>query len=384
MINCKLFCIFAPMKIVYFFRSLAVWGGLERIIIDKANRLADLGYDVSILTADQGDHFVPYTINPNVYVEDLGIRLHRQYNYKGLRRLWTRWRLQRLLLYRLRSRLEQLRPDVVITVATDYTEFVVSAVGGKTAVIVESHSIYQRTFNQQRHMARYHDWRRRRSLSAARVIVALTEADAADWRKHYPTVQCIPNIVCLNPTGRMGSHATRRVIFVGRFDGQKRPELAISVWQRVQPQHPDWELHIYGEGERWEAVSEAASHATGVIVHEPISRIFDAYCDSAFLILTSSYEPFGLVMPEAMSCGLPVVAFDCPYGPRDIVTDGTDGFLVAEGDEQGFADSMARLMDDASLCSTMGVAAAKSSQRYTAARIMPQWQQLFMTITATL
>ena len=366
------------MKIVYVFRSLAIWGGLERIIIDKANSLAGLGYDVSILTADQGEHPVPYSLNPAVRHEDLNIRFHRRYHYKGLRRLWMGWQLRRLFAKRLRSRLEELCPDVVITVATDYAEFVISAVGGKMAVIVESHSIFQRTFSQRHFLTRYyHDWRRRRSLSAARMIVTLTEADSADWRQHYPVVKCIPNIVNLNPTGRMGSHATRRVIFVGRFDEQKRPELAISIWQRVQPQHPDWELHIYGEGERRESVAEAASHAAGVVLHEPTSHIFEAYCDSAFLILTSLYEPFGLVMPEAMSCGLPVVAFDCPYGPRDIITDGVDGFLVAEGDEQGFADSMAKLMDDASLCNDMGAAAVHSAQRYDANQIMPQWQKLF-------
>lgn len=363
------------------FRSLAIWGGLERIIIAKANELAGLGYDVSILTADQGRHPVPYTVSPAVHVEDLGVGLHRQYYYWGLRRLWMGWRLQRLLVSRLHDRLEQLQPDVVITVATDYAEFVISAVGGRAAVIVESHSIFQRTFSQRHFLTNcYYDWRRRCKLAAARMIVTLTEADADEWRRHYPRVQCIPNVVSFNPTGRMGGHATRRVIFVGRFDDQKRPELAISIWQRVQPQYPDWELHIYGEGERKESVVDAASRTAGVVVHEPTSRIFDAYCDSAFLILTSLYEPFGLVMPEAMSCGLPVVAFDCPYGPRDIITDGTDGFLVPEGDEQGFADSMARLMGNSSLCEKMGTAAIQTSRRYEASQIMPRWQQLFKSL----
>ena len=370
------------MKVVYFFRSLAIWGGIERIIVDKANYFVGLAdYDVSILTANQGNHPISFDVAPGVHVEDLGIGLHRQYYYKGLRRLWMAWRLQRLLVRRLRNRIEQLRPDIVITVATDYVEYVVKAVGGRAAVVVESHSIFQRTFGQRQHLNFYYDWLRRRRLSAASTIVALTEADAAEWRLHYPTVHCIPNAVHLNPTGRRGCHATRRVIFVGRFDNQKRPELAISIWQRVQPQHPDWELHIYGEGERRAAIVEAASRAAGVVLHEPTSSIFDAYCDSAFLMLTSLYEPFGLVMPEAMSCGLPVVAFDCPYGPRAIVSDGKDGFLIAEGDEQGFADSMSRLMDDANLCDAMGSAALQSAQRYAVNHIMPLWQQLFNTVS---
>ena len=354
-----------------------MWGGIERIITEKASWLANLGYDVSILTADQGDHPIAYSINPSVHVEDLGIRLHQQYSYKGLRRLWTGWQLQRLFVSRLRSRLGQLRPDVVITVATDYTELVVKAVNDKVPVIVESHSIFRHTFNQWRHLTRYNNWRRHRSLSAASMIVALTETDAAEWRQYYSHVQCIPNFAHLNPTSRMGSHATHRVIFVGRFDNQKRPELAIRIWQRVHPKHPDWELHIYGDGERRASVADAASRAAGVVVHQPTTHIINAYCDCAFLMLTSLYEPFGLVIPEAMSCGLPVVAFDCPYGPRSIITDGADGFLVAENDEQAFADSMGYLMDDAHLCSSMGIVAAQTAQRYAASQIMPRWQQLF-------
>ena len=371
------------MKIVYFFRSLAIWGGIERLIVDKANYFSGLAdYDVSILTADQGTHPIPYSISPAVHVEDLGIGLHRRYLYKGLQRLWIGWRLQQLLVRRLRSRIEQLRPDIVVTVATDYVEYAINAIGNRATVIVESHSIFQRTFGQRQHLTCYHDWIRRRSLSAANAIVALTEADAAEWRLHYPMVWCIPNIVNFNPTTRKGSHATRRVIFVGRFDAQKRPELAISIWQRVQPQHPDWELHIYGEGEHQAAVTETAGRARGVVLHKSTASIFDAYCDCAFLIITSLYEPFGLVIPEAMSCGLPVVAFDCPYGPRDIITDGVDGFLVTEGNEQDFADRMTQLMDDDRLCNTMGTAAIQSSLRYAASQIMPQWQQLFNTLTS--
>lgn len=372
------------MKIVYVFRSLAIWGGIERVIIDKANRLANLGYDVSILTMDQGSHPIPYRVDSSVHIEDLNIRYHQQYYYKGLRRLWMRWRLQRLLVKCLRCRVEQLRPDVVVTVATDYAEFVISAVGNKSAVVVESHSIYRQTFTQQHHLiCCYRDWFKRRSLSVARMIVALTEADAAEWRRHYPNVQYIPNIVNFNSNGRVGCYDMHRVIFVGRFDSQKRPELAIAIWQRVQPLYPDWELHIYGEGDRRESVVEAASHAEGVVVHEPTSTIFEAYCNSAFLILTSLYEPFGLVMPEAMSCGLPIVAFDCPYGPRAIVTDGVDGFLVREGDEQEFADRMAQLMSDSDLCNRMGTAAIQVSQRYGASQIMPLWQQLFDGFSST-
>ena len=98
------------------------------------------------------------------------------------------------------------------------------------------------------------------------------------------------------------------------------------------------------------------------------------------LLLTSIYEPFGLVMPEAMSYGLPVVAFDCPYGPSDIITDGVDGFLVKDRSIEDFANKVCRLIEDEDLRRRMGVAGAKSSLRYSAENIMPLWRNLFESI----
>ena len=98
---------------------------------------------------------------------------------------------------------------------------------------------------------------------------------------------------------------------------------------------------------------------------------------SSMLLLTSVYEPFGLVMPEAMSCGLPVVAFDCPYGPADIITDGVDGFLVKNRDINEFADRVCQLIENKELRMRMGQATIKSAQRYRADLIMPKWKDLF-------
>lgn len=369
------------MKVVYVFRAIAISGGIERIIVDKSNYLAECyGYEVSILTSDQGPHPIPYVLSPMVNVEDFGLRLHLQYRYKGLQRLWMKWRLERQYIRCLHKRIVELQPDVVVTVVNDYLGMVVKAVKGVAPLIVESHTICQRLFNHWHSMNAFRNMMMHRSLSAASVIVALTEDDAADWGQHYPNVRHITNMVSLNPTGRTGQHACRRVIFVGRFDYQKRPELAIRIWQRVQPAHSEWELHIYGEGDQEAAVMAAAASAKGVVVHKPTSNIYEAYCNASFLILTSLFEPFGLVMPEAMSAGLPVVAFDSPYGPKSIISDGVDGFLVAEGDEEAFAARMDQLMTNAALCQQMGRAAMTSAQRFHPERIMPQWQKLFAEI----
>ena len=83
------------MKILYVYQTLARYGGVERVLADKMNYLANhYGYDIYILTRDQGTHQIPFPLEKRVHYDDLGIRLHTQYAYKGLRRLWEKIRLQ--------------------------------------------------------------------------------------------------------------------------------------------------------------------------------------------------------------------------------------------------------------------------------------------------
>ena len=132
--------------------------------------------------------------------------------------------------------------------------------------------------------------------------------------------------------------------------------------------HSDWTLDVYTDGK---------IDAPGISVYKPVANIMDKYSDCSVLLLTSIFEPFGLVLPEAMSCGLPVVAFDCPYGPADIITDGVDGFLVKNRDINEFANRVCQLIEDKDLRVRMGLAGVKSSQRYRADVIMPKWKELF-------
>ena len=114
-----------------------------------------------------------------------------------------------------------------------------------------------------------------------------------------------------------------------------------------------------------------------ILVHEATSDLFEKYKQSSILLLTSWYEPFGLVLPEAMSCGLPVVAFDCPYGPADIITDGVDGFLISKRSLEDFANRVCQLIDNLDLRVKMGKSGIESSKKYAESCIMPLWKQLF-------
>lgn len=365
------------MRVLYIFRSLAVWGGIERVLVDKMNYLSSVfGYEVYMLTTCQGDHPIPYDVDSAVHLDDLGILFHRQYQYRGLRRILDGYLRTRLFEKRLSERLLVIRPDVIICTTADSVNSIVK-VKGQIPLVVESHSICSRTFGEKGCRQRYVAHLLKKGLKKASCIVALTEGDAIEWQAFHPVVKVIPNIVHLNE-GKISNHQNKRAIWVGRFDYQKRPLEIVKIWQQIHPSFPDWHLDIYGDGEQKQLLQNAiSSQNMNIHLHEPTNHIFEAYRNSSVLVVTSLYEPFGLVILEAMSCGLPVVSYDSPYGPSSIIVDGVDGFCIERDNIESFTKRLGQLMDSQSLRLKMGTNAVKASKIYSAEQIMPGWKNLF-------
>ena len=371
------------MKIVYVNDALAIWGGLERILIEKVNWLADeYGYEVYILTTNQGNHPILYSLSPKVSHIDLEIGFHQQYRYKGLYRLYKKLQLNRLFIKRLRTFFHEKQPDIIVVVRSQLLSSVAKA-KDNVPLVFESHtSCCSHMVIVKSLYARLMTFIGNMGVRKVQQVVALTEGDANDWRKFNPNVCVIPNIVHLNGARINSDCQSKSAIFVGRFSKQKDIGSLLRVWAFVHEHHPEWQLHIYGGygGEEEWMLPKIKEHDMNVRVHEPTPDIFEKYCENSILLLTSAFEPFGLVLPEAMSCGLPVVAFDCPYGPADIITDGYDGFLVKERDIRLYAEKVCLLIETPDLRVKMGQAGIQSSKRYEASLIMPHWKELFEQI----
>lgn len=148
----------------------------------------------------------------------------------------------------------------------------------------------------------------------------------------------------------------------------------------VAQRYPDWSLDIFGKGSRESALKrqiEKNGLQELVRIHEPVTGIRQEYGKSDFLVLSSRFEGFGLVLVEAMQTGIPCVAFDCPYGPSDIIRDGENGLLVKNGDVEALAEAICRMIGDEELRMRCGRKAQADALQYAPEVIMAQWDKLF-------
>lgn len=376
------------MKLVYVYPHFAHLAGTERVLIDKMNYLANSnGIEVFVVTYEQGAHSMAFPLSSLVKHIDLDVRFCTLYQKNFIERVLNRHRYAKLLQNRFNQLMTEIHPDIVIAV-TYYS--VILSMLSKCPIhfvrLLESH-IDKHFIHSNDPLSHLSLKSRIRSILNMRtlnqtvskfdLLVALNQSDADAW-SNYLSTRVIPNIVHLNETGQYSNQESKHIIFVGRYTVQKGIAELFQIWKIVYLKHPDWHLDLYGDGDikdiPW---TEEKQQQINIHVHKPDSDIFSRYMESSIFVLTSVYEPFGLVMPEAMSCGLPVVAFDCPSGPANIITDGIDGYLIKNRDISLFAEKLCLLIENPQLRQTMGNAAVQSSQKYSVERIMPQWMNLF-------
>ena len=369
------------MRILYVTDALAIWGGLERVLVEKANYLAAHdGYRIFVLTMCQGEHPFPFPLDNKVTHVDLNIPFYAQYQYSGIHRMLSLRRLHRACRKCIRQQLNDINPDVIVCPRIEFVKNICKVKGGVPLVFESHSSFWTSRFEGAGLLRRLHTWWMNLSAKRVQAVVTLTEGDASEWRKVNKSVYVIPDI-CKVKSEEVKSEkwGGKSAVFVGRLSRQKDIGSLLVIWQMVRRRHPDWQLHVYGEkGDIEESLwQQLQKEGNGITVYPPTSDIMNVYHQYAMLLLTSRYEPFGMVLPEAMSCGLPVIAFDCPYGPADIIMDGVDGFLVKSGDMKAFADKVCILIENEELRRKMGQIGIKTSDRYRMDDIMPLWKKLF-------
>lgn len=358
------------MKLLFITNGINEAGGLERVLAIKASYFAEkLGYEVHIITLEIPKPF--YSFSDKVIFHNIkfnGNPLNYILSYvKGIKNI-----------------IRKFQPDIISICDDGLKAFLLPIFLGKNIpLIYERHASKAIEMNQdfsffKKSLVRL-KWNVMSVLAKKfDAFVVLTNGNIKEW-KNLNNLHVIPNPVSFYPSTSSNLNS-KRVIAIGRHDYQKGYDLLLKVWAEVTKEVFDWHLEIYGKIKPELGLMELATQLgieQNVHFYSPTENIDDKLLQSSIFVLSSRSEGFGMVLVEAMACGLPCISFDCPSGPADIINNGNDGFLIANGDVIAMANSLKKLMNNDDLRKKMGAAAKINVQRYLPEEIICKWECLF-------
>lgn len=378
------------MKIIYCTHSTYNPGGMERVLLNKVTYLSALPeWEVSVVTTDQHQRPSFYPFPEKVRMTDLEIN-YSDDNDKGIWKKITSYLCKRKEHKRkLTALLLKEKPDIVVSLYPSESSFIPDIKDGSKKVLeLHFNKFFRIQYGRKGIIGLIDRWRTRQDERIVRrfdKFVVLTNEDKGYWGG-LPNIEVIPN-AAIHVSKNYSEVKNKRVIAVGRLDYQKGFERLIQAWKLVQHtgRFSDWKLDIFGQGE-WREMLQQMIDKQGlqntVKINPPTNAILNEYVHSSLLVMSSNYEGFGMVLVEAMSCGVPVISFDCKCGPKDIIQPGINGLLVPNGDIQALADAMMKVMEDEAYRKMLSLNARKVVDTYSEQAVMSQWILLFTSITA--
>ena len=376
------------MKIVYCLIDSSQAGGMERSICCKANYFADvMGDDVTIITTDRGLNENFFDFSSRIHFVDLGIN-YRELNdlpfFKRLKRQVQKRKKHKTLL---EQTLKKIQADIVISTCTHEVSILCKINDGSRKIaeshLSKDHKKVEVSLSSQSLLSKLFtlvaDSRRNRFLKYYDALVVLSESEKKNWDGLNDCVVSIPNFLPFY-SDTTTDYAQKRVISVGRLSKEKGFSYLISAWKLVHQKHSDWELAIFGNGTELENLQRQIFDSgleDNIRIHSSVKNISKEYLNSSLYVMPSINEVFGLVLPEAMSCGLPCIAFDCSEGLSEIINNGEDGFLVESENVDKLSEKIILLIENEQLRSQMGQNARANARHFLPENIMPQWIDLF-------
>lgn len=376
-------------KIVYVTPALYMAGGVERALTLKANYFAEqYGYDITIILTEGKGIPLFYSLSDKIKVINLDIGFEELWTCSFLKKIWAYLRKQRRFKKLLTNELMRLRPDITVSLLRREINFLCDINDGSRK-IGEMHinRANYRNFNTEhagivkRLFAKVWSGSLLGHLGKLDKLVVLTEKDRKAWTE-LDNVEVIPDPLSICPSS-ISPQTSKRVVAIARYSHEKGIDLLLQAWAKVEKVVNDWRLDVFGDGDRSayeRMIDELKIDRSRCHLHCRTDDVESEYVNSSLFVLSSRFEGFGMVISEAMACGLPVVAFDCPWGPRAIIADGEDGLLVENGNVNALADALARLMDDEHLRHSMAEAGVRNVQRFGLDSIARRWKSLFESL----
>lgn len=372
------------MKIVYCTDSLNHLGGIQRVTTVKASALASItGNEVYIVTVE-GEGKSVFPLDSRVKIIHLDVRYYSD-DWK------SRWALikssnvkRKEHKRKLKKVLNEIRADVVISTGTSDKFFLPSIAPKESTVIREIHFCTKyRHFHAtgwfetvKAYIGDILDYKIK--IRKYDQVYLLTEEDR-QWWKNNRKVSVMPNPNSFTPS-KVTSAESKKVIAVGRYSAPKRFDNLLLIWSKITHRYPDWTLEIWGEGSErkiLENLIEKLDIKDTAFLKGFTPNVEEHLLTSSVFALTSDFEGFPLVVLEAMVCGLVPVCFACQTGPKDIITDGEDGFLVPMNNTDMFAEKLTFLMENSGSRAAMAQKAIKRADDFTPDKIGQRWMNEF-------
>ena len=356
-------------KLVIYVDSLAPSGGRERVVSNLLGYWNEK-YEIVLLTKDTGNCF--YELPQNLKKISLNCPLHLDMSSRVNR-------IKSIILnfcksvYSLKKYLKQIEFDYIYT-ATPLNSFEVYLTGieiGKKLVISEHASI--NAFN------RVYMWMKKVVYPKAYCISVPNSMDTKSYLEWGCSAVFIPHTVTFPATSR--NKLNQKVVLnVGRLTADKQQAKLISIWSQIKDKN-GWKLMIVGDGEEKERLHQLIQQkgvSDTVYLCGARKDIDQVYRNASIFAFTSRCEGFGMVLLEAMSFGIPCISFDCPSGPRDIVINGENGFLIDNNCEDEFCNKLQEMLlyDEGDLLK-LGERAFKTVQDWDNEEILSRWDMIF-------
>ncbi|TGG39292.1 glycosyltransferase family 4 protein [Duncaniella freteri] len=397
------------MKIVYMTYGIHYSGGMERVLSVKANYFAEvLEYEVYIVITDGKGRSPFFKFSDKIQIIDLGINYRDLVGMNPLKKCIPYF-LKKLRHQRKLSRLlNEIKPDISISMF-QYEASVLHKIKDGSKKIIESHfcRAVDLLRNKEKHgiskyIAKYLFKKNSKIASRYDCLVTLTEDDLRLY-DDVKSVRCIPNPLTItpptyvlrnSPASTESAHDcveadfprdrknTNILLAIGRISYQKGFDNLVKIWADIEKEFPNWELHIYGSHEDrpyYEYIQSMIqeSKLNRIFIFNPTDNIEKVYEKSDLLAVTSNYEGFNLSIIEGMSYGLPVVSFDCPCGPGEILRGHDCGVLIAPGDNRAFANALRGFMSNSELRKRYSDKAYVRAKDFSIDNIMGKWITLF-------
>ncbi|WP_130734301.1 glycosyltransferase family 4 protein [Flavobacterium sp. J27] len=360
------------MKLLYITNGINGVGGLERVLSLKASYFVDvLHFEVTIVGLNNGNENPFYSFSENINFESIFVKGNP---------------IQYFIQYKkgIIAIINRIKPDIVLVCDDGLKGFSIPIIiGKKIPCIYERHVSkkieWKEDFNIAQKITTKLKWELMDYLASKfDAFVVLTQGNTKEW-KNLKNIHVIPNPLTFLPE-QTSELKSKKVIAVGKQSYQKGFDLLLKAWQIVVSKYDDWELNIYGTKDASQGLETIATELqieTSVHFLNPVQNIQSKYLESSIFVLSSRYEGFGMVLIEAMACGVPCVSFDCPFGPSDIIHHEEDGVLVPNGNIALLANGIANLVKNNELRLQMGNLAKKNVEKYKIDVIGRLWQQLF-------